>query len=181
MSGVINPPFDSVAQLVEQLTLNQRAESSSLSGVTILIRTYMTTKTKKSLDLLPLAALIISAVYLLYTRLDQQILLQWRHVLGLVLLPVPAVLFFYRHKLGVLSLGILLLAGLFAGISYSPSILTSYLGTRRDDGTLLIFIYFQPIFLLWVILHLILSGRYYVGIVTKRYWQNINSDEPIII
>ncbi len=26
---------DSVAQLVEQLTLNQRAESSSLSGVTI--------------------------------------------------------------------------------------------------------------------------------------------------
>jgi hypothetical protein len=34
MSGVINPPFDSVAQLVEQLTLNQRAESSSLSGVT---------------------------------------------------------------------------------------------------------------------------------------------------
>ena len=26
--------FDSVAQLVEQLTLNQRVESSSLSGVT---------------------------------------------------------------------------------------------------------------------------------------------------
>ena len=30
--------FDSVAQLVEQLTLNQWVESSSLSGVTLIIK-----------------------------------------------------------------------------------------------------------------------------------------------
>jgi hypothetical protein len=42
--------YDSVAQLVEQLTLNQRAESSSLSGVTnvrpVLFRRVLLSKQK---------------------------------------------------------------------------------------------------------------------------------------
>lgn len=43
---------DSVAQLVEQLTLNQRVEGSSPSGVTLIERDYSTTP--YALDVIPL-------------------------------------------------------------------------------------------------------------------------------
>ena len=42
---------DSVAQLVEQLTLNQRVEGSSPSGVTLIERDYSTTP--YALDVIP--------------------------------------------------------------------------------------------------------------------------------
>lgn len=141
----------------------------------------MKNHTKKILDYLSYSILIISAVYLLYTRINGDILLQVRHIAGLVLLALPFVAFFYSHKLGVLATGLLLLLGLFGVISYSPAISTMTVGKTLEGDEGITLLYFQPIFLLWLLLHFILSGRYYVGVLSEKYWKNIKSDEPFKI
>lgn len=141
----------------------------------------MTQNTKKLLDYLPLGALIISAVLLLISFFTSEISLQARHIAGLILLPVPLVAMLYRHKLGVLTLGLVLILGLFGAISFSPAIMTFTLDKTLWNNQTLTFLYLQPIFLLWFILHLILSGRYYTGVLSKKYWENIHSDEPFRI
>lgn len=141
----------------------------------------MTIQTKKRLDYIPYVALIISACWLIYSRINGDILFQLRHIAGLILLPIPAFIFPYRHKLGVLTLGLLLLIGLFGGLSYSPAITTGTFGKTLSDGSQLTLLYYQPIFILWFVLHLILSGRYYTGVASKKYWQQIKSDEPLKI
>jgi len=139
----------------------------------------MTLKTKKRLDYIPFAGILFSAIYLLYARMNGDIAFQLRHIAGLILLPFPLILFFYRHKLGIISLGILFLLGLFGAISYSPAISTTTFGKTIDEDTFLTILYFQPIFLLWAILHVAISGRYYAGILSKKYWKQIKSDEPL--
>lgn len=141
----------------------------------------MNLKTKKLLDYLPLIALFISAIVLLVARFSGEILLQKRHIAGLVLLPIVFVLFFIRHKLGVLATGLVILLGLFGALSFSPAINTMTFGKSLDKDNSFTLLYFQPVFLLWLALHLILSGRYYTGIASKRYWKNIKSDEPLRI
>ena len=98
--------------------------------------------------------------------------LLWKHILGLILLPINYLLFFWRHKVGVLALGLTLLLGLISLLSYSPVITTTTLSKEVGDGKLPFF-YGQLIFLLWIIIHFILSGRHYVGIVTKKYWDGL--------
>jgi hypothetical protein len=73
--------------------------------------------------------------------------------------------------MGVLFLGLTLIAGLFSILSFSPAISTSYLYKRIGDAEIPLF-YGQPIFLLWLFLHFIFSTRQYIGIGTKRYWDN---------
>jgi len=141
----------------------------------------MTTKTKRLLDYIPYSALIISAIFLVYSRINGEILFQIRHIIGLILIPIPFLLFNYRHKIGVLFLGFMLIIGLFGAISYSPAITTTTVGKGLSNGDSFTFLYFQPIFLLWICLHFIVSGRYYTGILSKKYWDNIKSDEPYII
>lgn len=139
----------------------------------------MTLKTRKQLDYIPFAAILASALYLVYERVNGEIAFQLRHIAGLVLLPIPLILLFYRHKLGVISLGILILLGLFGAISYSPAISTTTFGKTIDEDTSVTLLYFQPIFLLWAVLHFAISGRYYTGILSKKYWEQIKSDEPL--
>jgi hypothetical protein len=141
----------------------------------------MTQKTKKFLDFLPLLALLVSAIVLLVPRFSNDILLQKRHITGLVLLPIAFILLFFRHKIGVLVTGLIILLGLFGALSYSPAISTMTFGKSLDEGDSLPLLYFQPIFLLWLVLHIVVSGRYYTGIASKRYWENIHSDEAIQI
>lgn len=141
----------------------------------------MTQQTKKLLDYLPSIALILSAIVLLMERFSGGVLLQVRHIVGLILLPISFACFFIRHKLGVLATGLVILLGLFGALSFSPAIGTMTFGKTFGDGEHLPLLYFQPIFLVWLTLHLILSGRYYTGIASKRYWQQIDSDEPLRI
>lgn len=136
---------------------------------------------KKKFDFIPLVCLFFSAIYLLIMRFNGEILLQKRHLVGLLLLPIPAVLFFLRHKLGILSLGFLILSGLFGVLSYSPSIKTITIGKTFDNGASVPLLFFQPIFIVWLIIHLILSGRYYTGVASKKYWEDMKSDEPMKI
>ena len=137
-------------------------------------------KIRKFLDYIPLACLFGSAILLLWARVNPDTLLQMRHIIGLILLLLPLTLFFVRHKLGVLATGLLILIGLFGGLSYSPVITTTTIGKTWGESQITL-LYFQPIFLVWATLHFILSGRFYTGVLSRRYWDNIKSDEPLKI
>src|SRR5687768_13866886 len=105
-------------------------------------------KTKNILDLIPFAILLLSALILIWTVFTSDIALQWKHIVGLCCLPIVGFAFWYRHKVGVLTLGLTLLVGLISLLSYSPAINTS----TWFVGQVPVF-YGQPIFLLWLVIH----------------------------
>jgi hypothetical protein len=148
--------------------------------VAILKNIHMTKTFKKKTDLLPLVILFVSAIYLLYTYFDGQILFMWKHIIGFIMLALTTIVFFTNHKLGVLCLGLTILLGLFGLLSFSPGIETTSIGKNFGDSQITI-LRFQPIFILWITIHFILSGRYYIGIANAKYWRNIKSDEPFKI
>jgi len=127
---------------------------------------------KYFLDFIPLIILATSATLLFWTISTTNIVLQSEHYLGLIFLILTAVLFAKSHKLGVIILGITILLGIFKVLSFSPAI-TSYSigGSINEHSSYSINI--QVIFILWLFVHLVLSWRHYVGIMTKKYWQDI--------
>ena len=130
------------------------------------------------MDFIPLIILFVSASYLMWTFLDGQILFIWKHYLGFLMLVIVSIGFLLNHKIGVLISGLTIILGLFGLLSFSPTITTTIFGIGEQKITLL---RFQPIFVLWATIHFILSGRYYVGIVNKKYWEDISSDETFKI
>jgi len=135
-------------------------------------------KIKFFLDFITLIVLTISAIILIWKVSTSETGLLWKHIVGLILLPINYALFFWRHKIGVLALGFTLLLGLFSILSYSTAITTTTIYKGSSDKGFPIF-YGQLIFLLWIALHFILSGRYYVGIATKKYWQGIINNTEV--
>lgn len=129
-------------------------------------------KIKKLLDFIPLIILTVYAFIMLWTVSTTNIVLQDEHYVGLTLLVITVGLFIMRHKLGVLSLGLTLLLGLFKVISYS-AVITFHSFGGSVNGHSSPEIKIQAIFLLWLFIHFIVSGRHYVGIATKKYWQNL--------
>ena len=125
-------------------------------------------KFKYYLDFVPLIILIVCAIILIANVITYKTFFFWRHIIGLIVLSVNIWLFFWRHQIAVLALGLTLFLGLFGAISfsYAIAITTTYIG---KDSKIPIF-YGQPIFLLWLLIHFIVSGRYYLGIGTKEYW-----------
>lgn len=130
-------------------------------------------KLKNYADTVPLIILIVSAIILIAKVISFDTFLLWRHIIGLIILSINIGLFFWRHQLAVLALGLTLFLGLFGTISFSHtnSITTAYVG-KSEDFRIPIFCG-QPIFLLWLLIHFILSGRYYIGIGTGKYWKEL--------
>jgi hypothetical protein len=126
-------------------------------------------KIKNLLDFVPLIILTVYAFILVWTVVSLETGFLWEHIVGLSFLPINYFLFWWRHKVGIIGLGLTLLIGLFGLLSYSHSmsITTHWIGL--GDIGIPVF-YGQPIFLLWLLIHIIVSGRHYVGIVTKKYW-----------
>jgi hypothetical protein len=85
---------------------------------------------------------------------------------------ITAGLFIIRHKIGVLSLGLTLILGLFKLLSYS-AVMTFYSFGGSLNGQSSGELKIQPIFLLWLLIYFIISGRHFVGIFTKEYWRDI--------
>ena len=131
-------------------------------------------KIKNLLDLVPLIILTVYSIVMLWTVSTTNILLQSEHYVGLTFLAITVGLFIVRHKLGVLSLGLTLLLGLFKVLSYSAVISFHSFG-GSINGRSSPDIKIQAIFLLWLLIHFIVSGRQYVGITTKKYWQDLFS------
>jgi hypothetical protein len=102
----------------------------------------------------------------------------WKHLVGLSFLPIIFLAFRWQHKMGVLVLGFTILTGLIGLLSYSHTITTANLTIGKSEDLQVPIFYGQPIFLLWLLIHLIVSGRHYFGIATKKYWQNLLS-KPI--
>jgi hypothetical protein len=102
--------------------------------------------------------------------------LQKVHYVGLSLVSVTTILFFINHKLGVVLLGVTILTGLIGFASVNAAVSTSYIGIGSFE------INFSAEFLIWAIIHAIISGRHYVGIATADYWDEIfdkGSSKPL--
>ena len=129
-------------------------------------------KVKDLSDFIPLIILTISAYILLWTVATTEITFLWKHIVGLIILPFNLIAFWWRHKIGVLALGLTLIIGLFGLLSYSPSVTSTTFSVGKTDKNIPIF-YGQPVFIFWLLIHFVLSARHYVGVLTKKYWQNL--------
>lgn len=124
------------------------------------------------LDFIPLVVLIVYAIILLVTISTANIVLQGEHYTGFAFLIFTTGLFFKKHKYGVLCLGLTITLGIFKLLSFSAAIEYHSFGgsiNGYSSGDIKI----QLVFILWLILHLLLSGRHYIGILTKKYWQDL--------
>ena len=137
----------------------------------------MKSSLRMKLDWFPLLILIVSAFYTVWIYFEDHVLLKWQHFVGFFMIVVTALMFFIRHKLGILLLGLTIILGLFGFISLSPGITSTSIG-KMIEGDGITFLRFQPIFILWALLHFVISGRYYVGIASAKYWKDIKSDIP---
>ncbi len=122
----------------------------------------------KYLDYIPLIILFISSIVLLVKVVNQDYSLWWKNYIGFLMLAIIILTFVFKHQVGVLMLGLTLFLGLFNLITFNP--LNETFSTGIGNVTLF---KGNPIFLLWLIIYFVLSGRYYVGILTKAYWQNL--------
>ena len=136
-------------------------------------------KTKNLLDFIPFIILTTSAIVLVWAVITSGTGLLWKHIVGLCFLPIIFLGFRLRHKIGVLLLGLTLLLGLLSLLSYNPAVITSTLTIGKNADTQIPIFYGQPIFLLWLLIHFIVSGRHYVDIATKKYWQSIFNN-PVV-
>ena len=139
--------------------------------------TIASSMTKKKLDLIPLVIFLVSVLLLFYEVIINRVGLQLPHYIGFILLAASLFLFFRNHKMGVLSIGLTCILGLIGLVSFSPAISVFSMEANISEYSSLTLFRFQPIFIVWLILHLFLSGRYYLGIANKKYWDNINSEK----
>ena len=124
------------------------------------------------LDFTPLFILVFYAITLIWTVTTTNIIFSNEHYIGLTLLVITVGSFIKRHKFGVIVLGSTLFMGLFNVLSFSAVItIHSFGGSINGHSSPEIKI--QGIFILWLLIHFIVSGRHYVGITTKIFWQTL--------
>lgn len=127
---------------------------------------------RKILDFLPLGVLVILLIDLIHVRISQQILFTWRHWLAIFFFVLNCVAFLKKHQLGVLVLGFTLLFGMMGVTLYSPGVNITTVYWSAFGARIPVF-YGMPAFLIWLIIHFIVSGRFYVAILTKGYWEQL--------
>ena len=135
-------------------------------------------KIKYFLDFLPLIILAVYTIVLIWTIATTNIIFSYEHYIGLTLLVLTAGIFIVRHKLGVLSLGLTLILGLFKVLSFSATTTFSSYGASIN-GHSLPEIKIQAFYPLWLIIHFIVSGRHYIGILTEKYWLELFAKSSI--
>lgn len=122
-------------------------------------------KVKQFLDYIPFLILLVEAVILIWDVITTEYLISWQHYLGLFLLAIVAGLLFWKHKAGVLALAFILLLGVLGLISFDIAITTITIGISGG----FVFFHVQPIFVLWILIHVIIYRRLYFGIASKKY------------
>jgi hypothetical protein len=130
-------------------------------------------KIKYYLDFIPLIILTISAINLVWVITTTDTTFLWKHIVGLILLPVNYFIFYKNHKVGVVALGLTLLIGMVSLLSFSPAISTTTFRIGKSEDFQIPIFHGQAIFLLWLLIHFIVSGRFYFGVLTKKYWQDL--------
>jgi hypothetical protein len=124
---------------------------------------------KYFLDFIPLLIISISLVITFCTAASSDTEIVWQHYLGVIFILLTIVAFIKNHQLGVISLGLTLVLGITTLISFNVGIEINYVFITA--ARIPIF-YGNALSLGWLVLHFILSFRYYIGIATKNYWLN---------
>ena len=126
---------------------------------------------KYLLDFIPLLIISIFSIASFWTMLESNISIVWQHYLGIAFILVIVIMFVKNHQLGALFLGLTLVLSLLTFISFNVGVITNYLSEKKKKIPIF---YGNALSLGWLILHLIISFRYYVGIATKKYWQDLS-------
>jgi hypothetical protein len=137
------------------------------------IKTLTKERIQKYLDFIPLVILTISALNLIGEATRADVILVWKHYVGLILLPVNYMLFFKNHRVAVVALGLTLCMGLVSLLSFSPSVVTTKYSIGVKDVFEVPLFYGQAIFLIWLLIHFLVSGRFYFAVLTRKYWQDL--------
>lgn len=125
---------------------------------------------KYYLDFIPLLTVVLYTAFSIGTMINNENNLEWQHCFGIALLIIDIIILFKYHQLGIIIFGFILLLGLLTLVSFDVGIVTNTLHLTAAE---------IPVFwgnamcLLWLIIHLIFSFRYYVGIATKEYWKKL--------
>lgn len=127
---------------------------------------------KRLLDYIPVVVLAILVSDMTYAWINDNIMLTYRHWLGIAFFTTTCIVVIINHQLGVLILGLTLIMGLFGITQYSRGVSITSVYWTPFDAKITLF-YGVPSFLFWLSLHFVLSGRYYVGIFTMKYWNNL--------
>ena len=130
---------------------------------------------KKLLDLLPFAGLCVSLIVALIIMVMSEHVIQWQHYLAALFLTCNGILFYNSHKKGVLFCGLVVVLGIIGVLAFQVGLVGASVYWTPGDLRIPVFAG-NPILLIVFIVHLVLSGRFYVGIATKRYWQNLRNE-----
>jgi hypothetical protein len=128
---------------------------------------------KYVLDFVPLLILLVYETRLIWVLGTSDIQIVWPNIVGFILLPLIIFLIIWKHQVGVIALGLLLFLGLFGAVSFTHGITTFGMGFGKGEEKVSFDMYGDPIYLLFLLIHFILSGRYYIGIITKKYWKDL--------
>ena len=126
-------------------------------------------KFKNLLEFILLLILTVSALQMVWKVITLDTYLVWKQIFALLILAIDVCLFLWRHKTGVVILGITILLALIGLISFSYTIsaTTRYFGP--GDSKIPIF-YGQPTFFLLLLISFLISKRHFYQLDTKQYW-----------
>lgn len=116
--------------------------------------------------------LFTQCIYTIYIINTTELTYLIKHYLGFTAILLITYVFLLNFNLGRVFFGFVILIGLFGGIALTPELHTTFLRFNFGQITVPIF-YGQPIFLIWLILHLLLSYKIYYGMLSKNYWKNL--------
>lgn len=128
---------------------------------------------KYLLDFIPAIILLLYSIELVVDLLSRPVRIEPANISGLAVLPVIFFLLIKRHQAGVLLLGLVLVLSVFGLFSFSTGYSSWKFGIKNDSSGFSFRSPGSPVFILYFILHAILSGRYYTGILTRNYWKEL--------
>jgi hypothetical protein len=130
-------------------------------------------KARQLLDFIPLIMLLIAAIDLIWTLATTNLIIVWMNIVGLIILPINILIFLWRHKIGVIAMGVTFLLGFFELLSFFPGTRTFSFGFTANQYGNDLAIRAQPSYLLLLLLQILISHRYFFGIASKKYWDNL--------
>ncbi len=132
---------------------------------------------KYLLDFIPAIILLLYSIELVVDLLSRPVRIEPANISGLAVLPFIFFLLIKKHQAGVLLLGLVLLLSVFGLFSFSTGYSSWKFGIKNDSSGFSFRSPGSPVYILYFVLHAILSGRYYIGFLTKKYWMNLKSED----
>ncbi len=128
---------------------------------------------KDKKDFIPLALTTASAFYFLFETITESYTFTAGQITGFLMLSLCAVLHTGKLKAGILSIGMFFILCWTGLIGLSAGKFSFSFNTGNID---LIVYKAHPLLFCLMVFHLIISAKHYVGIATKKYWQQLFSN-----